>query len=215
MEKIIHQIWVGDKRIPRHVKDHMARVKEGHKDFTYHLWTDENIPELPPRLRRIYYSYHEPAIKADLLRMYVVHIYGGIYMDADFVMIDGFHSDKMLNLDFEGFITYNHSYGTEALGNGIFGFTKGHPLLKHMLDNVTHEGQWVGPNWWAQVMCRHFGLGEPKGVTLKQLETALSTQGMKVIDWKDFSQKCFRHLDMATWIKGSEWNKKLESGNYD
>ena len=44
-----------------------------------------------------------------------------------------------------------------------------------MLDNVTHEGQWVGPNWWAQVMCRHFGLGEPKGVTLKQLETALST----------------------------------------
>ena len=53
--------------------------------------------------------------------MYVVHIYGPIYMDADFVMIDGFHSDKMLNLDFEGFITYNHSYGTEALGNGIFG----------------------------------------------------------------------------------------------
>ena len=35
MEKIIHQIWVGDKRIPSHVKDYMARVKEVHKDFEF------------------------------------------------------------------------------------------------------------------------------------------------------------------------------------
>ena len=36
------------QRIPSHVKDHMARVKEGHKDFAYYLWTDANVPELPP-----------------------------------------------------------------------------------------------------------------------------------------------------------------------
>lgn len=215
MEKVIHQIWVGDKRIPEHVKDHMSKVKESHKDFTYHFWTDENLPELPPNLKRIYHSYNEGAIKADLLRMYVVHEYGGIYMDADFVMIDGFHSDKMLNLDFDGFITYNHSYGTEALGNTIFGFKKGHPLIKNLLDNVNHEKQWIGPNWWAQVICKYLDLGKPLGVKLEALEEELNKIGVKVIDWKDFSKKCFRHLDMATWIKGSEWNKKLESGNYD
>jgi len=214
MDKIIHQIWIGDKKIPKHIKNHMKKIKENHKDFTYYLWTDSNLPEIPDNLKTIYDSYNCVVSKADLLRLYVVNLYGGIYLDADFNMINGFYSDKMLNLDFDGFITFNHSYGIAALGNGMFGFNKNNPLIEDMITNITVPNQWLGPNWWSKVICNYLKLDIEKS-TLTQLEEKLGQLNIKVIDYKDFNNECFRHLDMASWIPGSDWNKKLKNGNYD
>lgn len=214
MEKIIHQIWVGDKRIPSHVRDYMDQVRERHQDFTYYLWTDANLPELPDNLKKIYDSYNEPAIKADLLRMHVVYELGGIYLDADFETLGGFHSDVMLNLDYDGFILFNHSYGISALANTMFAFNKHNPLLKYMIDNITHEHQWIGPNWWSQVICKYLDLDSDHS-TLEELKQKMSPLNIQVIDWKDVEDHCFRHEALASWIHDSIWNKKLNSGNYD
>ncbi len=54
IEKIIHQIWIGNKRIPKHIKEWMQEIKEKHPEFTYYFWTDDNLPEMPKELFDIY-----------------------------------------------------------------------------------------------------------------------------------------------------------------
>ena len=214
IENNIHQIWVGTTRIPSHITHYMNEVKERHSDFNYYLWDDSNLPELPEHLKKIYDSYKEPAIKADLLRMYVVHKFGGIYLDADFKTIEGFHSSIIPHKEYDGFIVYNDSYKMSALANSMFGFNKNNPLLGYMIDNITHEGQWIGPNWWSQIICKYFGLDVNKS-TVDQLREKLNNINLQVVYWKDMEENCFRHETLASWIQGSIWNEKLKNGNYD
>jgi mannosyltransferase OCH1-like enzyme len=214
IENNIHQIWVGDARTPSHIKHYIDEVKERHPDFNYYLWTDDNLPELPEHLKKIYDAYNEPAIKADLLRMYVVYKFGGIYLDADFKTIEGFYSSVIPHKEHDGFIVYNDSYKMSALANTIFGFKKENPLLGYMIDNITQEGQWIGPNWWAQIICKYFGL-HPDKSTVEELKEKLNKINLQVVHWKDVEDKCFRHEALASWVHGSIWNEKLKSGNYD
>ena len=214
IENNIHQIWVGTARIPIHIKDYMDKVKEYHKDFNYYLWDNDNLPELPENLKKIYDSYKEPAIKADLIRLYVVHKFGGIYLDADFKTIDGFHSSIIPYKEYDGFIVYNDSYKMSALANSIFGFNKNNELLKHMIDNIVHQNQWIGPNWWSQVICNYFELNCDKS-TVEEFREKMNNINLQVIHWKDIEDNCFRHEALASWVHGSIWNEKLKSGNYD
>jgi mannosyltransferase OCH1-like enzyme len=210
----IHQIWVGDKRIPNHVKNYMDRVKNHHTDFNYYFWNDDNLPELPENLKKIYDSYQEPVLKADLLRMYVVYTYGGTYLDADLIPARGLDSHVILHKEYDGFIVYDDSYQMSALSNTIFGFKKNHLLLKYMLDNITHEGQWIGPNWWAQIICKYLQLDNDVA-TVNDLRDKLVEINLQVVLWKDIQDNCFTHEALATWIEGSIWNKKLKTGDYD
>lgn len=214
IENNIHQIWLGSTRIPSHIKHYMNEVKERHPDFNYYLWNDSNLPELPENLKKIYDSYEESAIKADLLRLYVVYKFGGIYLDADFKTIEGFYSSIIPYKEYDGFIVYNEFYKMSALSNGIFGFKKDNPILKNMIDNISHEGQWIGPNWWSQVICNHLGLHPDKSI-VEEFREKLNNINLQVIHWKDVEDKCFRHEALASWVHGSLWNEKLKNKNYD
>ena len=116
--------------------------------------------------------------------------------------------------NYNGFIVYNHSYGVAALANTIFGFNKGNPLLEYMIENITHKKQWIGPNWWSQVICKYIGLNPDKS-SLEQLIEKLNNIQLEVVYWKDIEDHCFRHEALASWIHGSTWNNKLKTGNYD
>jgi mannosyltransferase OCH1-like enzyme len=214
IEKNIHQIWVGDKKIPNHIQAYMDKVKSFHQDFTYYLWNDSNLPDLPINLKKIYDSYNEPAIKADLLRMYVVSQFGGYYLDADFDTLDGFYLDNVFKKDSDGIVVYNGSYGMSALANSIFGFIKNNPLLEYLISNITYEQQWIGPNWWAQIVCKYVEL-DINTASLIDLENKLNQLNIQLGCWKDIEDNCFRHEPLSSWVHGSIWNKKLNSGNYD
>ena len=192
----------------------MDRVRDYHTDFNYYFWNDSNLPELPENLKKIYNSYQEPVIKADLLRMYVVYEYGGTYLDADLITKLGLDSHVILNKQYDGFIVYDDSYKMSALSNTIFGFKKNNPLLKYMLDNITHENQWIGPNWWAQTICKYLQLDIDQA-TVNDLRDKLVDINLQVVLWKDIQENCFTHEALATWIEGSVWNEKLKTGNYD
>ena len=213
MENNIHQIWVGG-RIPSHIKQYTDEIKEHHKDFNYYLWNDDNLPELPENLKEIYDNYEHPAIKADLLRMYVVYKFGGIYLDADFKLLNGFDPEIILYKDHDGFIVYNDSYGMSALSNTIFGFKKDNPLLGYMIDNIIYKNQWIGPNWWAQIICKYLNIDNDKS-TVEELEEKINCMNLQVVHWKDVEDNCFRHEALASWIDGTIWNEKLKTGDYD
>lgn len=58
-----------------------------HKDFEYKLWTDESslafIKEHYPWFLPTYLGYQFNIQRADAIRYFVLHKYGGVYLDLD------------------------------------------------------------------------------------------------------------------------------------
>lgn len=216
VERKIHQIWLGNKKIPKHIKFWMEEIKEKHSNFEYYFWNDNNLPKLPSNLEKIYQNIPNPPNspgKVDLIRMYLIYEYGGIYIDADFKYINGFNTFK-INLDsVDGIIAVNGAYGMSALSNGFFAFKKNQELLKILLENINHSHQWLGPNYWSNILCSYFNYDS--NVTFDDFQKDLNKYKIKLLNFHELETEYFRHNSLASWIPNSEWNKKLNAGNYD
>lgn len=214
--KIIHQIWIGEKKIPKHIKEWMDEVRDKHPDFEYYFWTDDNLPEMPEKLLDIYKNIADPtktSAKSDLLRAYVVLKYGGMYLDADFKVINGFHGSSIDFDNIDGVISINDSYGTEALGCNFFGFCKDHKILNLLIDGVEDSHQWLGPNYWSMTLFKHFGYNGK--VSTEQLQSDLDKYKTTLLNTRELESLYFQHIALASWYPNSEWNNKLKSEDYE
>ena len=94
--RIMHQIWIGDEP-PADVLRWRATVLAQHPTWEHHFHRDTSVfthPELDPELSaalreaeirvKTYQTKHHPlALVADLLRMTLLWLYGGVYLDLD------------------------------------------------------------------------------------------------------------------------------------
>ena len=77
MEKIIHQIWVGEYEMPNKEKYFLERCKKINPDFIHILWTNENLPILPEKVQAhcdYFTAKKDYAFVADVLRVYLIHL---------------------------------------------------------------------------------------------------------------------------------------------
>mmetsp|Transcript_13805 Transcript_13805/g.16765 ORF Transcript_13805/g.16765 Transcript_13805/m.16765 type:complete len:359 (+) Transcript_13805:86-1162(+) len=87
--KIIHQQWK-DENIPEKFMKWRNKWLEFYPqpEYEYMLWTDENgrqlIEQQYPWFLATYDSYQHNINRADALRYFVLHHYGGIYADLDY-----------------------------------------------------------------------------------------------------------------------------------
>ena len=142
--------------------------------YEYKLWTEENTPELNmdaiPGLRRLYGQFGEElAGRADILRMLALYQYGGIYIDADSVMMKPAKFDAFLrgNRAAVFFAWENLSkedrkklgdLGPELRGvrrliaNGLIGAAPQHPFMKALLAGaVSNAEREKGEHAWRRV----------------------------------------------------------------
>ncbi|GAA5837334.1 hypothetical protein JCM9279_005656 [Rhodotorula babjevae] len=139
--KIIHATWKTDT-----VPVRWAEVRQGcidlHPDYEFKLWSDAAsrafIAEHYPWFLSTFDGYKYPIQRADVIRYFVLHHFGGIYMDLDigcrrnldpFLYFDvilpatipvGVSNDLMfaerghpfMDLVIHNLITFDHSYGT-------------------------------------------------------------------------------------------------------
>jgi len=181
IEKKIHQIWLGTNAPPL---EWMKTVKDFAKkyDYDYHLWTDSNVDSLDwasvPDLRREYGKFRkEMAGRADIIRLLVLYKFGGIYIDADSVIMKPAKFAAFLKKNkasvFFGWENISRSdtkklgdFGPEIRGtkrlvaNGIIGAKSNHPFLKKLLHGIVsnaereaNEHAWkrVGPLYVSRV----------------------------------------------------------------
>jgi mannosyltransferase OCH1-like enzyme len=80
---VFHQIWLGDKPLPREYEAYQRTWSKHHPGWGLQLWTEEN---LPGDLRRPEAAelLRAPAERADVLRLEVLWRHGGVYVDTDF-----------------------------------------------------------------------------------------------------------------------------------
>lgn len=77
--KTIHMIWIGPDPFP--YQDNLNSYIRQNPTWKVKLWTDENLPKIKNQV--IYDALKPYATKADLLRIEILAIYGGVYADAD------------------------------------------------------------------------------------------------------------------------------------
>jgi mannosyltransferase OCH1-like enzyme len=86
--KILHQTWK-DRQVPPVFADYVASWKANHPDWEYRLWTDDDnrrlIAEHYSWFLPTYDSYPKPIQRADAVRYFILHKYGGLYVDLDFL----------------------------------------------------------------------------------------------------------------------------------
>jgi hypothetical protein len=124
---ILHRIWVGGP-VPAWVQASWRRQEQAlsKSAHPWDLWvyTDETLPTLPGifhHVSEVADAYKlPPRGKADLLRVAAVGLYGGLYLDADVVILrsldDLFHNPKV-----ETWTTsHSESYDQQVLWNGGF-----------------------------------------------------------------------------------------------
>jgi glycosyltransferase involved in cell wall biosynthesis len=126
--RIIHQIWVGDKRKPQ---EWMNTWKDKHPEWEYILWDEDNVVGFENQELIDYCikskKYHGAA---DLIRYEVLYRFGGFVAPADSICINPI--DDLL--DNEVFVCYQNEERKPGLISPHIGCTKGNALMRQMID---------------------------------------------------------------------------------
>jgi hypothetical protein len=167
--RIIHQIWIGKNPMPH---DWMDTVKDfaAKYDYEYKLWTESNVKDMhmDAELRAEYESFAgELSGRADIIRLIALIKYGGIYIDADSVIVKPEKLAEFLEKNKAGvfFAWEDLSKATRKkigdlgpgltgqkriIANGTIGAKKGHGFIKKLLDGiVNHSKGKSGEDVWA------------------------------------------------------------------
>lgn len=221
MEKIIHQIWIGPYEMPDREKYFVSQVKEKNPDFEHILWTNDNLPELPPKIKEKYqYHYDQEvyAFAADVLRIFLIREYGGIYIDVDWNCHKGF-SD--LNLEnYNGLIIYHNEYTT---GNECFGSKKG-GYIEFMYQNIllTSISDTHTPYWFNSELKKYYNIvdtcdrylfspEEFEQIGLDWLNAMKNDKVLALRKWGEFEKVYLTHYGLYSWE--SKHMKYFKDGN--
>ncbi len=134
--KIIHQIWLGpNKRPDIWMNTWKIDYIKQNPDWTYKLWTENELNDLPMDNKEIFNSEKYYNGKSDIARYEILYQQGGIFMDADSLWIK--KPDNSLNpiLDMaktSGMFCAEEPINKWSIANGVIGFTKEHPILKQI-----------------------------------------------------------------------------------
>lgn len=138
--KIIHQIWIGPNKPPRlWMKTFYVDYIKAFPDWEYKLWTEKEIEELNMANKKYYDEEFKLAIKCDMVRYEILNKYGGIFVDADSVWINGKNFEELtkqaeetgLFMGLEPDLGFGKIYAI-----GVIGSVPNHPLLKILIDDL-------------------------------------------------------------------------------
>lgn len=131
--KIIHQIFFqGEAAAPKNYRRYHQTVLEKHPDWKHYFWDDTNsrnfIKEKYPWFLETYDSYNYRIQRCDAIRYFLLHYYGGFYIDMDVECLKPL--DSLLE-DFELVLSKLVDFS-----NAIMGSIPNHPLWLQMFDEL-------------------------------------------------------------------------------
>lgn len=219
IDKNIHQIWVGGYNIPEREVALYKEVAEKNSDYTHYLWTDDNLPEIPERLKDMYdemYKQKDYVYCADMLRWIVVYQYGGWYLDIDWEYVKNLNEMDLSNKDG---VVFGH-WGVGWTGcdytitNNVFAFAKEHPMVKHMIDTMPvdlgYQNAPYSPGWCGVECKRYMGLENEFSNEIWEyhgiMRHNLTSHNIEYGDYNTFQNEYLKHHALYSW---SLENKKL------
>ena len=98
--KIIHQMWIGEKKKPTIFLNEWSNYIKNNPDWKYEFWDENRINKLNLKCKELYdynISNEDYPAASDHFRYEILKIYGGIWCDADSVPMN----DKSMNFFIE------------------------------------------------------------------------------------------------------------------
>lgn len=149
--KIIHQTYKTEQ-IPEAWQSGQQACVDLHPDYQYILWTDEMardfIAEKYPWFLNAWDSYPYPIQRADAIRYFALHHYGGVYIDLD----DGCMRRLDPLLTVPAFVRETKPTG---ISNDVMGSVQGHPFFVKVLENLERYQR----NWFVPYITIMFSTG--------------------------------------------------------
>ncbi|EGG03546.1 family 32 glycosyltransferase [Melampsora larici-populina 98AG31] len=135
--KIIHQTWKTE-RIPDRWLPVRATCAALHPDWEYVLWTDQSGRELIiqhyPWFLKTFDGYRYPIQRADAVRYFVLHQYGGVYMDLDIGCVrpmDSLISNPLFDLLLPQTIPV-------GVSNDLMFSSARHPFMEYVINHLQY-----------------------------------------------------------------------------
>jgi glycosyltransferase involved in cell wall biosynthesis len=159
--KILHYIWPDTDEKSDKVKSHIDnflsimpgewKIKEWNPDnFDFKKYIPQNYFFNEVYARKMY------AYISDYVRVIVLYVYGGVYVDTDIEIIKPF-SERMLR--HKMFLPIQNERLTEA---AIWGSIKGHPLIKKIIDvynnHICQIREFTLPDILHMLISREYGI---------------------------------------------------------
>jgi mannosyltransferase OCH1-like enzyme len=138
--RIIHQTWKSDV-LPEKWRKAFRECREGMPDYEYMLWTDELslqfIKEHYPAQLQMFESYAHPIQRADAIRYFILHHFGGIYMDLDIGCRR--RMDPLLQGDWEVLLAVTKPVG---VSNDLIFSSKGSAFMDDTVHGLAAFNHW-------------------------------------------------------------------------
>ncbi|KDQ21048.1 glycosyltransferase family 32 protein, partial [Botryobasidium botryosum FD-172 SS1] len=140
IQRILHQTWKTDV-LPERWQSISDQCREMMPDYEYMLWTDELSRDFIAReyswFLSTFDSYKYPIQRADAIRYFVLHYYGGIYLDLDVGCLRSL--DPLL--EYSVILPKTIPIG---VSNDLMFAEKGHPFMDQTIHNlVNFDHDWV------------------------------------------------------------------------
>ncbi|MCS3668069.1 mannosyltransferase OCH1-like enzyme [Salinibacter ruber] len=211
--KQLHQIWVGPKPIPDQQREWIQGWKEKHPDWKHHLWREEEVREhLPEEALAFFEAAQSYAGQTDVARVWLVHKFGGVYVDTDFQCLR--QIDELLH----GCKAFTVVEGYDGkLMNGLFGTVPGHPFTETLIEDWGRRFDPENPTQTGPLFFDDVVRGKKRsdvrifereifapvtGGDLHRLETETES------DWDD--SYAVHHYEQS-WQEEVDWESILES----
>jgi inositol phosphorylceramide mannosyltransferase catalytic subunit len=178
--KIIHQTWK-NRCIPEEFQSFSCSWKNHHPSWEYRLWTDADNREFISTnydwFLPFYDNYQFNIQRADAVRYFILHAYGGMYVDLDFECLKPIEPllrdhECVLGLEPERHCQY---HGVEQIiSNAFMASMPSHPFLYAIMKGMAfhipaakHRNDLVLETTGPLMLNRVFGgFPEPETVTL-------------------------------------------------
>lgn len=128
--RIIHQIWVGNKKLPKNYSALKDTWLKHHPGWRYILWTPKKIKRLTLYNKKFYDRASEPEEKANILRYELLDQFGGLYCDVDFECLKSF---DLLHHCYDFYTGLTPLDSAVMFNNALIGCAPGHPLIKQCI----------------------------------------------------------------------------------
>ena len=133
--KLIHQIWIGSKPLPKKYQQWMLTWQNLNKDWEYKLWTDKNIKELKFKNQDLFDKSNNVGFKSDIARYEILKKFGGLYADTDLECIKSI-PDYFRTYDFVSCIVFDN---TPQINNALILSKPNSLFLSEILDKVSRQ----------------------------------------------------------------------------
>lgn len=167
---------------------------------THYFWTDKDVAqlEMPPKMQALYdlhYKEKKWAFAADVLRLWVVFIYGGFYVDVDFDFTKSLDDLRSCS----AFVCYHPTQPNDhTVVNGIFGACKRHPMMGALVDATQDNAWWVGPEMVGRTIKKWLNL--PYEIEHDVFKDRMEKDhNIHCMDWQAFDREYAKHLALYSW----------------